>query len=74
MGEWKPKIVIWENVKMYFPKHMNTNFDKYLDYMQKLGYTNNFETLDARDFGLPQARQRVFLLYQYLEMNSSILI
>ena len=25
-----------------------------------LGYTNNYEVLDARDFGLPQARQRVF--------------
>lgn len=28
--------------------------------MEKLGYTNNYELLDARDFGLPQARQRVF--------------
>ena len=25
-----------------------------------LGYSNNYEILDARDFGLPQARQRVF--------------
>lgn len=60
MGEWKPKIVIWENVKNVLSKHMKHNFNKYLDYMNKLGYTNNFETLDARNFGLPQARQRVF--------------
>ena len=60
MGEWKPKIVIWENVKNVLSKHMKHNFDKYLNYMNKLGYTNNFEILDARDFGLPQARQRVF--------------
>ena len=28
--------------------------------MERLGYTNNFEVLDAREFGLPQARERVF--------------
>lgn len=39
---------------------MKHNFQRYLDYMKKLGYTNNYEILDARDFGLPQARQRVF--------------
>lgn len=60
MGEWKPKVVIWENVKNVLSKHMKHNFDRYLSYMEKLGYTNNYETLDARDFGLPQARQRVF--------------
>lgn len=60
MGEWKPKVVIWENVKNVLSKHMKHNFDRYLSYMEKLGYTNNYKTLDARDFGLPQARQRVF--------------
>lgn len=60
MGEWKPKVVIWENVKNVLSKHMKHNFDKYLSYMQMLGYTNNYEILNAMDFGLPQARQRVF--------------
>ena len=60
MGEWKPKIVIWENVKNVTSKHMVHNFQKYLRYMEKLGYTNSYQTLDARDFGLPQSRQRVF--------------
>lgn len=60
MGEWKPKIVIWENVKNALSKHMKHNFDKYISYMDKLGYTSNYEILDARDYGLPQARERVF--------------
>lgn len=60
MGEWKPKVVIWENVKNVLSKHMKHNFERYLSYMKMLGYTNNYEILDARDFGLPQARQRVF--------------
>lgn len=60
MGEWKPKVVIWENVKGVLSKHMVKNFNKYLQYMEGMGYSNNYEVLDARDFGLPQARKRVF--------------
>ena len=39
MGEWKPRIVIWENVKNVRSRYMRHN---------------------ARDYGLPQARQRYF--------------
>lgn len=62
MREWKPHIVIWENVKNVTSKHMNHNFNRYLSEMQELGYINSFQTLDARDFGLPQARKRVFVI------------
>ena len=60
MGEWKPKIVIWENVKNVLSKHMKHNFVRYLEEMEKLGYTNNYEVLNAMDYGLPQNRNRVF--------------
>ncbi|MEY8366277.1 DNA (cytosine-5-)-methyltransferase [Anaerovoracaceae bacterium 41-7] len=60
MGEWKPKYVIWENVKNVLSKHMKHNFVRYIEYLSYLGYTSNYKILDARDFGLPQARQRVF--------------
>lgn len=62
MGAWKPKIVIWENVKGVKYKGMKENFQKYLDEMSKLGYTNNYECLDARNFGIPQARERIFTI------------
>lgn len=62
MGDWKPKYVIWENVKNVLSKHMRVNFDNYLSYMEDLGYTNSFQVLDARDFGVPQARERVFTI------------
>lgn len=62
MGEWRPKHVIWENIKNVRSKHMIANFNRYLSEMEKLGYKNNFETLDARQFGLPQARERVFTI------------
>jgi DNA (cytosine-5)-methyltransferase 1 len=62
MGEWRPHFVIWENVKNVKSKHMIKNFERYMLEMEKLGYTNNHEVLDARDFGLPQARERVFTI------------
>lgn len=62
MGEWKPKYVIWENVKNVLTKYNRKNFDRYLQEMEKLGYTSAYRVLDARDFGLPQARERVFTI------------
>lgn len=62
MGEWQPKYVIWENVKNVTSAHMKANFNRYLSEMKKLGYTSNYKLLNARNFGLPQARERVFTI------------
>ncbi|MBL1226592.1 DNA (cytosine-5-)-methyltransferase [Enterococcus sp. BWR-S5] len=61
-GEWRPPVVIWENVKGVLHKRMRKNFNRYLEEMEKMGYSNSFKILDARDFGLPQARERVFTI------------
>lgn len=60
MGENKPKVVVWENVKNVLSKKMKPAFNQYLDEMKRLGYTNSYEVLDAREFGIPQARKRLF--------------
>lgn len=60
MGVWKPKYVIWENVKNVLSKHMKANFNRYISEMEKMGYVSSYQILDAREFGLPQARERVF--------------
>lgn len=62
MGEWRPLYVLWENVPNVLSKHMRSNFERYLSEMSKLGYTNSYAILDARDFGLPQARRRVITI------------
>ncbi|WP_369041143.1 DNA cytosine methyltransferase [Staphylococcus chromogenes] len=62
MGKWKPKVVIWENVKGVLAKDMVHNFNKYFVEMERLGYTSNYEVLDSRDFGIPQKRERVFVV------------
>jgi DNA (cytosine-5)-methyltransferase 1 len=60
MGAWKPRYVIWENVKNVLSKYMIHNFNRYLSEMEAMGYTNSFEVLNAMDFGIPQNRNRVF--------------
>ena len=60
LGVWKPKVVIWENVKNTLSKKMAGAFNHYLSDLENLGYTNSYQVLDSRDFGIPQARERLF--------------
>ena len=56
----KPKYVIWENVKNLLSKKHRHNFDNYLEIMDNLGYNNYYQVLNAKDYGIPQNRERVF--------------
>ena len=58
----KPKYVIWENVKNLLSKKHKHNFDAYLETMEQLGYTNYYQVLNAKDYGIPQNRERVFTI------------
>ncbi len=58
--EVKPKIVLWENVKNVISKKHRHNFDAYVEVMDNLGYNSYYEVLNAKDFGVPQNRERVF--------------
>lgn len=56
----RPKYVVWENVKNLLSKKHRHNFDAYLEKMESLGYHNYYKVLNAKDFGIPQNRNRVF--------------
>lgn len=58
----KPKYVIWENVKNLISKKHRHNFDAYLETMEQLGYKNYYQVLNAKDYGIPQNRERVFTI------------
>lgn len=62
VGKLKPKYVIWENVKNLLSKKHRHNFDAYLQAMEKLGYTSYYQVLNAKDYGVPQNRERVFTI------------
>lgn len=56
----RPKYVIWENVKNLLSKKHIHNFNAYLETLEQLGYTNYYQVLNAKDYGIPQNRERVF--------------
>ena len=58
----KPKYVIWENVKNLLSKKHRHNFDAYLETLERLGYKNYYQVLNAKDYGIPQSRERVFTI------------
>ena len=65
----KPKYVIWENVKNLLSKKHRHNFDAYLKKMEELGYTNYYQVLNAKDYGIPQNRERVFTISIRKDIN-----
>ena len=58
----KPKYVIWENVKNVISKKHKHNYDNYCNKMSELNYKNYGQVLNAKDYGIPQNRERVFTI------------
>ncbi|MGL5383336.1 MAG: DNA cytosine methyltransferase [Culicoidibacterales bacterium] len=56
----RPKYLMMENVKNLIGKNHKDDFESFLKYLESLGYTNHWKVLNARDFGIPQNRERVF--------------
>ena len=55
-----PKYVIWENVKNLISDEHRPNFYKYINIMSEFGYNNYYQVLNAKDYGIPQNRERIF--------------
>src|SRR5699024_4689563 len=56
----KPKYLLMENVKNLVSKKFKPHFEDWLKYLETLGYTTYWEVLNAKDYGVPQNRERVF--------------
>lgn len=60
VGKLRPKYVVWENVKNLLSKTHKHNFDNYIETMNILGYNSYYQILNAKDYGIPQNRERVY--------------
>ena len=58
----KPKYLLLENVKNLVGKKFKPQFDEWLEYLEGLGYTNYWQVLNAKNYGVPQNRERVFVV------------
>jgi DNA (cytosine-5)-methyltransferase 1 len=56
----KPRFLLMENVKNLVGATHKNNFDRWLNYLQGLGYSNYWQVMNAVDYGAPQSRERVF--------------
>ena len=62
LKEKLPKSIVLENVK-HFKSHDKGNTLKVvLTALQELGYTTNWQVLNAKDFGVPQNRERTIIV------------
>lgn len=64
LGELKslPKLIFMENVKqLVINKKYREDFDKLVSYLESVGYKVFYQVLDAKDYGCPQHRERVFI-------------
>lgn len=62
VGKLMPAYVVWENVKNVTSKKHRHNFEKYLSALEGLGYTNHWKLINAKDCGVAQNRERVFVI------------
>jgi DNA (cytosine-5)-methyltransferase 1 len=66
----KPKYLLLENVKNLVGKRFKEDFDNWLKYLESLGYNNYWKVLNAKDYGIPQNRERVFVVSILKEHDS----
>ena len=57
-----PKYLVMENVKNLVGKQFKADFEKWLSFLESLGYTNYWQVLNTKDYGIPQSRERVFCI------------
>ena len=61
-GKPMPKILLMENVPQILQKRNEANFNKWWSRLESYGYTNSVQVLNAADYGVPQGRQRAFMV------------
>lgn len=56
----RPKYLLMENVKNLVGKKFINDFNNWLKVLYDYGYNNYWQVLNAKDYGIPQNRERVF--------------
>jgi len=57
-----PKYLLLENVKNLVGRQNKEKFNDWIKYLDELGYNTHWQVLNAKDYGIPQNRERVFAL------------
>lgn len=57
-----PKFAIYENVKNIIGKQFKSTFDLFISELNDYGYNTYYKVLNAKEYGIPQGRERVYLI------------
>lgn len=61
-NEQLPEVLLMENVPQVHSKKNKADFDAWLSFLSSKGYSNFWKDLNAKDYGIPQNRNRCFML------------
>ena len=64
-----PQILFMENVPQVHSQDNMPDFRKWLDFLASLGYTNYYQDLNAKNYGVAQNRERCFMFSFLGEYN-----
>jgi len=57
-----PRFLLMENVKNLVSKRFINEFQVWVDYLSELGYKSFYKVLNAKDYGVPQNRERTIMI------------
>lgn len=66
-----PKFLLMENVKNILSSRHKGNFEEWQDYLESIGYYNKIYCLNSKNFGIPQSRERVYMLSVFIGKENS---
>lgn len=69
INDCKPKICICENVKALTSAKFKNEFNLVLNELNKIGYNNFYKILDAKNYEIPQHRERLFIISIRKDLN-----
>lgn len=59
---WLPDVLLMENVDAVLNELNIAEFRRWLAKLTSLGYTSSYKVLNAKDYGVPQNRRRIFVV------------
>ena len=57
-----PQVLFMENVKQVLSKKNKDDFDNWCKFLESKGYTNSYKVLNSCDYGIPQNRERCYMI------------
>lgn len=64
-----PQVLIMENVTQVHSKKNLENFQNWISFLESKGYHNHWQDLEASEYGVPQHRNRCFMVSTLEDIN-----